>query len=274
MDDIGFVETVTVSSFDGQVVFGADKMALYEVGNFLGGGAAGTVYECENFKTREHYALKILNPLGYKIMSPALLRKCNILTKGKVYSESTEKAKEDVKREHLWWLVNTTTKQCVATYYSEKLGSLRELSLNQCMRIWGSNPPGILDNPDGGDTVSTMEVVQTTIGGPKIYVPTIQPKYAEFLRKRARIFREIHNMRKISDHENVIRLESVLELHQETKCTIFLVMVSELVEISTESDDRFGIVVLKYQFFSGELVCFLTSEHRRSWLTAANCSTG
>ena len=31
-------------------------------------------------------------------------------------------------------------------------------------------------------------------------------------------------MRKISNHENVIRLEGVLELIQESKCTIFLIM--------------------------------------------------
>ena len=75
-------DIVRVSSFDGQIVWSDKTTPLFEVGNFLGGGAAGTVYECEHIRTREHYALKILNPLGYKMVNPALLRKCNILTKG------------------------------------------------------------------------------------------------------------------------------------------------------------------------------------------------
>ena len=50
------------------------------------------------------------------------------------------------------------------------------------------------------------------------------PKFVDFVRRRARIFREITNMRKISNHRNVIRLQGVLELLQDSKCTIFLVM--------------------------------------------------
>ena len=56
------------------------------------------------------------------------------------------------------------------------------------------------------------------------YVPTMPPKFVDFVKRRARIFREITNMRKISNHQNVIRLQGVLELVQESKCTIFLVM--------------------------------------------------
>ncbi len=54
---------VEITSFDGQIVF-KDGCPLFEVGNYLGGGAAGTVYECEHLKSHAHYALKILNPLG------------------------------------------------------------------------------------------------------------------------------------------------------------------------------------------------------------------
>eukprot|EP00605_Chrysophyceae_sp_TOSAG23-4_P001720 GSChrysophyteH1.ASY1.ANO1.1907.1 assembled CDS len=106
MSDDGVTQ---VYQFDGQTVWLDRGTPLLEVGNFLGGGAAGTVYECEHTQTHEHYALKILNPL-------------------------------------------------------------------------------------------------------------------DFVRRRSRIFREIENMRKISNHENVIRLEGVLELIQESKCTIFLIM--------------------------------------------------
>lgn len=70
-------------------------------------------------------------------------------------------------------------------------------------------------------------------GGQKVYVPVIQPKFADFIRRRARVFREIRNMRKISNHKNVIKLENVLELTQDSKTTIFLVMVSLIKQVYT-----------------------------------------
>ena len=74
-------EVIKILSFDGQTIWLDRQTLLFEVGNFLGGGAAGTVYECEQVKTHEHYALKILNPIGYKLISPALLKRCTILIK-------------------------------------------------------------------------------------------------------------------------------------------------------------------------------------------------
>ena len=215
-------ETLKVCSFDGQTVWYDQHTALFEVGNFLGGGAAGTVYECEYVKTHEHFALKILNPIGFKMMTPALIRKCAVVVKGKVVSDISSESEPVLTREDIWWLVNGSTKQFLGAYYSEKQNSLKELSLSQCIQIYGPEPAGVGED-DSGDADATVEIVQTP-EGPRVYVPSIPPKYADFVRKRCRIFREIRNMRKISSHLNVIRLEGVLELTQETKCTIFLVM--------------------------------------------------
>lgn len=176
----------------------------------------------ENVQSKSHFALKILNPLGYKLLSPALLRRCTILTKGKLVSDSMERNISAFSIEHVWWLINPSNKQYMAAYYSEKLNSLRECSLTQCTQIWGANPTAVGDD-ENGDADGTMEVLQAQ-NGPKVVVPAVPPKYCDFVRKRRRIFREINNMRKISNHTNVIRLESVLELSQESKCTIFLVM--------------------------------------------------
>jgi serine/threonine protein kinase len=211
-------EVTEVVSFDGQHVWLNKTTALYEVGNFLGGGAAGTVYETEHVNSKEHFALKILTPLGYKLLSPALLRRCSVITKGRPVAEAVEQGAEPFAKDHVWWLMNGSTKQYLAAYYSERNGTLRELSLKQCMSIWGATPPGVTDEDDGD-----VEVLQTP-GGSRVYVPSVPPKYVDFVRRRCRIFREIYNMRKISNHVNVIRLEDVLELTQETKCTIFLVM--------------------------------------------------
>ena len=210
---------VKIHSFDGQVIYLDRDTELFEVGNFLGGGAAGTVYECEHAKSRERFALKILNPLGYKITSPALLRRCNILAKGKIASDVTN-GKVALTRDDVWWLLNGTNKQFLAAYFSERFNSLRELSLNQCIDIWGSDPDNISDD-EAAD--SNTEMVQQA-NGPRSFLPIVPPKYADFVRRRRRIFREINNMRKIDNHPNVIHLHGVLELTQESKCTIFLLM--------------------------------------------------
>mmetsp|Transcript_19695 Transcript_19695/g.43914 ORF Transcript_19695/g.43914 Transcript_19695/m.43914 type:complete len:942 (-) Transcript_19695:436-3261(-) len=208
-------EVLRIHSFDGQIVWLDRDVELFEVGNFLGGGAAGTVYECEHVKTRERFALKILNPLGYKITTPPLLRRCNVMTKGEVFPDS-DGAKEGLSRLHVWWLMNGTNKQYIAAYFSEKFNGLRELSLTQCIDVWGLDP-GV-----GESEANLMEMVHT--GGQPVFVPLVPPKYVDFVHRRRRIFREIRNMRKILLHHNVIQLHGVLELTQESKCTIFLVM--------------------------------------------------
>ena len=92
-----------VSGFDGQTVWKDSGNALLEVGNFLGGGAAGTVYECEHAVSHEHFALKILNPLGFRLVAPALLRKCVVVHKGEVY-EDNEKDRKGLRKVYggLW----------------------------------------------------------------------------------------------------------------------------------------------------------------------------
>ena len=220
-------EVTQVYGFDGQTVYESGNTPLYEVGNFLGGGAAGTVYECENSRTREHFALKILNPLGFKLVAPALLRKCVVAVKGVVLSSSETEKSAEISSENIWWLVDGSTKQYIAAYYSERQNCLKDLTLNQCIQIWGANPPvsEVDSQADMGNSNGDMiEIIDTQNGGNKVLVPRIPPKYADFVRRRDRIFREIKNMRKISTHVNVIRLEGVLELTQESKCTIFLVM--------------------------------------------------
>ena len=213
-----------VFGFDGQTVWKTPGNALLEVGNFLGGGAAGTVYECEHAVTHEHFALKILNPLGFRLVAPALLRKCVVVHKGEVYGDG-EKDKEALRKECVWWLMDGGTKQYVAAYYSSRQNCLKDLTLNQCVEIWGHNPSGVSeDAPTPGNPGEMQEIKSSSGSGGVIRVPKVPPKYADFVRRRWRLFREIKNMRKISTHRNVIGLDGVLELSQESKCTIFLVM--------------------------------------------------
>ena len=112
---------------------------MFEIGNYLGGGAAGTVYEAEYSTTKENYALKILNPLGYKLVSPSLLRKYTIIIKGKIFDVASESSNQQLTKDHVWWLLNGSTKQYLAAYFLERENSLRELSLKECAFIWGVN---------------------------------------------------------------------------------------------------------------------------------------
>lgn len=214
----------SVHSFDGQTVWKTRAVPYLEVGNFLGGGAAGTVYECEDAESHEHYALKILNPLGFRLTAPALLRKCTVLHKGTVHKDTDKEKEKTLGIECVWWLLDAATKQYVAAYYSERQNCLKDLALTQCMDVWGHDPAGVKD--EEGETEGPGEMVEviSLSSGQKTMVPKVPPKYASFVRRRGRLFREIKNMRKISTHRNVIKLVRVLELNQESKCTIFLVM--------------------------------------------------
>ena len=69
----GYLE-IRVDRYDGQTVWCKNE-PLYELGNYLGSGAAGSVYEAFHVSTQQHVALKILNPIGFKLLpSGSLLR--------------------------------------------------------------------------------------------------------------------------------------------------------------------------------------------------------
>ena len=54
--------------------------------------------------------------------------------------------------------------------------------------------------------------------------PRVPPKFVRFVRTRRSVFREIVNMFKLAPHTNVLQLDEVLELVQDTKSTTFLVL--------------------------------------------------
>lgn len=204
-------KVIRISAFDGQTVW-LDRqktIALYDIGNYLGGGIAGTVYQCED-KVGNHFAMKILNPIGYKMLNPGLLRRCVVVQKGTTFSDSPD---DILSIENVWWLIHAPSKQYVAAYFTQKQG-LKELNLAQCVDVWGTdlNRIGMVDTPMITDLKATVSL------------PSVPPKYVDFLKRRQKIFREINNMHKIPPHANVITLFKVLELCQDSKSTIFLIM--------------------------------------------------
>ena len=82
------------SKFDGGNLFVGDTKA-YGVGKYLGGGSAGVVYQATNLRfgreaslaanIPKEVALKILNPLPYKLLPSSMIRTCLVVKKGERY---------------------------------------------------------------------------------------------------------------------------------------------------------------------------------------------
>jgi hypothetical protein len=73
-----------VDRYDGQIIW-IEGESWYELGNYLGGGAAGVVYEAVDLTadpTNRNVAIKILNPVGFKLMPSGPLQRCLVAVKG------------------------------------------------------------------------------------------------------------------------------------------------------------------------------------------------
>ncbi|CAM9901244.1 unnamed protein product, partial [Choristocarpus tenellus] len=149
-----------VYRYDGQSIWTSDSHPSdYELGSFLGGGAAGVVYEAECTKTKKHLAVKVLNPIGYKLAPSGSLRYCEVVVKGAAFGEVNPYSRDygwggggkdsgagggaggsgsgKMTEKHVWWLVNTSTRQTVAAYYDLRTGTLKEMTLPKCIEVWG-----------------------------------------------------------------------------------------------------------------------------------------
>jgi serine/threonine protein kinase len=82
------------------------------------------------------------------------------------------------------------------------------------MEIWGCEP----------DDAVCDQSKEVLIGGCSVKLPSIPAKYVKFVKHRKNIYREINNMSQLGEHENVLQFLEVLELVQDSKCTIFLVL--------------------------------------------------
>eukprot|EP00943_MAST-04B_sp_MAST-4B-sp1_P003204 g3204.t1 len=261
----------TVEKYDGQLVW-IDKEAEYELGNYLGGGAAGVVYEAfQGQHTKKHVALKILNPIGFKMVPSRLLQRYVIAKRGVKITDDIKNGKAPMCSEHVWWLVHPNSRAVVAAYedFGDKKnsggrnsrgsnqnnsgGGLRELPLPRCVEIWGwdfdlninkqkpqdlthnnsaalggndtsmdssGNGNAMIDGPDSATYVN--------VRGQQVKIPIVPDKFVKFVQARRKIYREISSMAKLGKAKppcpNVLMLEEVLELVNDSKATIFLVL--------------------------------------------------
>ncbi|EGZ26738.1 hypothetical protein PHYSODRAFT_343457 [Phytophthora sojae] len=246
------LQTVPVDHYDGQAIY-SDNELIYELGGYLGGGAAGVVYEAFSTRTKQHVAIKILNPVGYKLFPSTLLARCIVAVKGKplvvLPSDDAELGDgggmgtdrrafaggnhrmrsnfgaprvttERIRVENVWWLIHPTSKQAIAAFEDPYTGHVRELTLPQCIQVWGEQ----MNQSDRQQTDPAESYQEVQVKNQTIKVPRIPKKFIKFAHTRRSIHREISNMSGLEYHENVLRLDEALELVQDSKCTTFLVL--------------------------------------------------
>ncbi len=217
------------------------------------------MYEALDVESEKHVAVKILNPIGYKVsrITPQMVSKCKVLQQ-----EITKYSGHGpLKRENIRLITGPATGGVIPVFEDTKTKTWREVPLTKCLEVWGddiaayamSNKVDISSKKSEGKislsaTASTADSF-TDINKINNNTTTINKnaserslsntsnssgskvpdKFLEFLKERGNIYREIQNMQYISSalnntHPNVLLLERVLELIQESKCTIFLVL--------------------------------------------------
>jgi hypothetical protein len=162
--------------------------------------------------------MKILNPVGFKLMAPGPLQRCVVARKG-------QPVLGPLAREHVWWCMHPTHRQLVAALPDPRTGGLKELPLPKCIELWGWDP--LHEAADGGaspplseggggrrsdgplseeaaDKLAKAGGEVVVVEGEAVTVPRVPPKYLRWLRARAGIYREIANMSDLGAHPNVV----------------------------------------------------------------------
>ena len=212
-----------VDKYDGQSILIAGE-EVYVLGNYLGGGASGSVYQGLDTCNQRQVAIKILNPVGFKLLPSSQIGKCNTLRKGLPLTFEQCSGKAALLEDNIWWLYHPASRQILAAYEDPQRGQLRELPLPKCVEMWGWCPFGATPLPahaeEKHNTGSTTCVIEGSIRS----LPIVAPKYLTWLRSRQVICREIANMMHLGEHRNITILYEVLELVQDSKATLFLVL--------------------------------------------------
>lgn len=241
-------------------------------------------------------AIKILNPVGFRLSPAVTLRRCLVAKRGQsvggsptseggsspsgfmgsaagmetgllgggacsgrpglaggVQGCATNSRTSKLGPENVWWLVSPNTKQVIAAYVDPRYGNLVELPLTKCIQIWGLNPKvegsascgspnretrgsaerkerddnagvGAEADGPGADASWGSEGFEVQVDGIRVCIPWLPPKYVQWLAQRRKVKREINNMSKVGGHRNVVKLLSVLELIQDSKSTLFLIL--------------------------------------------------
>ena len=264
----------------------------------------------------ETAAVKILNPVGYRLLSNDSIRGAVVVKEGEPLSQAVISGSRPMEEHHVWWLVNPNSRNLrtlqktgpagdnvdrgsskrglrlslVAAFVDPKTDLLKELPLTRCIEIWGHAPFGASEaefdammdaierinagqpptnyaspppsrvsteesavsgegNTSGnGEYLTPVQVrkkmfrktesqtgLARAMAATRITVycaplnayiacPAVPPKYLRWLRQRRAATKEIRHMMQIGRHRNVVHLYEVLELIQDSKSTMFLIL--------------------------------------------------
>jgi Serine/threonine protein kinase len=239
----------------------------------------------------ETVAIKILNPIGFRLTSPSQCESAIILKKGLDMDEDIKKGLKPMTANHVWWMINPSSRSAkaarsgkdgtlslktqgtkehglklsvIAGYVDPEKKSLAELPLTRCIEIWGHFPfesseeefesvMDAIERLNGGHSLDESEETRNpaAVSFPNdanpniglrraanaeklvefckdlnafVNIPVVPPRYVRWLRQRRAVTKEIRNMTRIGRHKNVVHLFEVLELVQDSKSTMFLVL--------------------------------------------------
>ncbi len=215
-----------VSSYDGQRIY-AGQQEKFRLGNYLGSGIAGVVYEAFEVQKNRHVAVKILNPVGYKLFSPLALARCEIIRAGLIYKPPSPNGRIYIQKEHIWWLLHPNQQELIPCIKDHQ--GIKEMTLEMCTMVWP------LESQHDDDPLECELKQEYIVTQTKTWtIPALPKKLAIFLDNRKKIYREIAHMHRLtgntvdgvvgSGHPNVLQLFEVLEYVQASKSTIFLVL--------------------------------------------------
>jgi hypothetical protein len=146
--------------------------------------------------TEETVAIKILNPVGFRILPPEGLDGGVVVKEGEEMDKDVKKGLKPMEEKHVWWLVNPNSRNLrtlqrysakdandssagtpprgihidrgneakglrlslIAAYVDPRTDKLRELTLTRCIEIWGHVPFSATDR-DFEDMMTAIERV-------------------------------------------------------------------------------------------------------------------
>jgi hypothetical protein len=136
------------------------------------------LFAVNNTLMEETVAIKILNPVGFRIMNPDLTKAAVVVRKGEEMEKEVKRGSRPMEERHVWWMVNPNSRNLrtlqrysgdrnsevrgprvdrgsperglrislVAAFMDPESNSLRELPLTRCIEIWGHIPFSATDN--------------------------------------------------------------------------------------------------------------------------------
>ena len=148
--------------------------------------------------TDETVAVKILNPIGYRIMLVEQIKTAVVVRKGEALSKDIIQRQNPMQEKHVWWLINPSSRNLrmlqksstdkiergtrerglrlslVAAYVDPTTNYLRELPLTRCIEIWGHVPFNASDQ-EFEDMMTAIEQINAGQPASPIFIGSEPP---------------------------------------------------------------------------------------------------